>query len=250
MTVSDEMTCEEFTEMAPAYALAVLDETERIACTRHLAQSGPHRGCEEAVGEARQVTACLSAAVPARPPSPGLWRAIEARIGDVPAGAVDRRRRVREIAGWVVAAAVIGLTLVIMLVDSGRRAAVADGHRSTAREAIGLMTAPGTRVVAFVPRKIGVGRATLIVNPVQHRAILLADQIPPEAAPRLRLWAARGPNEPTSLAPVPLVASDGTSVADLGSALFEPAAPDQLFLSADSAGATSPEDVLFSVETR
>ena len=71
MTVSDEMTCEEFTEMAPAYALAVLDEMERTACTRHLAQRGPHRGCQEAVGEARQVTACLAAAVPARPPSPG-----------------------------------------------------------------------------------------------------------------------------------------------------------------------------------
>jgi hypothetical protein len=89
MTVSDQMTCEEFTEMAPAYALAVLDETERTACTRHLAQSGPHRGCEEALGEARQVTACLSAAVPARLPSPGLWRAIEARIGDDSAGATS-----------------------------------------------------------------------------------------------------------------------------------------------------------------
>ncbi len=87
MTVSDEMTCEEFTEMAPAYALAVLDEMERTACTRHLAQGGPHRGCQEAVGEAQQLTARLSAAVPARPPSPGLWRAIEARIADVPAGA-------------------------------------------------------------------------------------------------------------------------------------------------------------------
>ena len=86
MTASDEMTCEQFTEMAPAYALAVLDETERTACTRHLAQSGTHRGCQEALGEARQVTACLSAAVPARLPSPGLWRAIEARIGVDSAG--------------------------------------------------------------------------------------------------------------------------------------------------------------------
>ena len=79
MTASDEMTCEHFTEMAPAYALAVLDEGERTACTRHLARSGPHRGCRLAVTEARQVTAQLSAAVPARPPSPGLWRAIEAQ---------------------------------------------------------------------------------------------------------------------------------------------------------------------------
>jgi hypothetical protein len=112
------------------------------------------------------------------------------------------------------------------------------------------MTVPGTRAVAFIPRKFGVGRATLIVNPVQHRAILLADQIPPEAAPRLRLWAARGPNVPTSLAPVPFVASDGFAAADLGSALFAPAPPDQLFLSADSPDATAPEDILLTVETR
>jgi hypothetical protein len=248
MTVSDEMTCEEFTEMAPAYALAVLDEMERTACTRHLAQSGRHRGCHEAVGEARQVTACLSAAVPARRPSPRVWRAIEARIAEVPTGAVDRRRRVRELGGWVVAAAVIGFTLVSTLVDRGRRVVAVDGHRSTAREALGLMTAPGTRVVAFIPRKAGAGRATLIVNPVQHRALLLADQIPPEAAARLRLWGARGPNVPTPLAPVPFVASDGIAAADLGSSLFQPAPPDQLVLSADSPDATSPGDVLLTAD--
>jgi len=254
MTASDEMTCEEFTEMAPAYALAALDEIERTACTRHLAQSGPHCGCDEALGEARDVTACLSVAVPARPPSPGLWRAIEARVADVPAGAVDRRRRprerVREIAGWVVAAVVIGLSLVSTRADRARRGVAADGNRSTAREAIGLMTVPGTRVVAFIPRKIGVGRATLIVNPIQHRALLLADQIPAEAAPRLRLWGARGPNVPTPLAPVSFVAGDGIAAADLGSSLFEPASPDQLVLSADGPDATSPGDVLLTAETR
>ena len=135
MTASDEMTCEQFTEMAPAYALAVLDDTERTACTRHLAQSGPHRGCRRAVTEARQVTARLSAAVPARPPSPGLWRAIEARIADVPARAVDRRHRPRGIAGWVVPAAIIGITLVSAPVGTGR-GVPADGQRSTARDGI------------------------------------------------------------------------------------------------------------------
>ena len=118
MTASDEMTCEQFTEMAPAYALAVLDETERTACARHVAQSGPHRGCQDAVAEARQVTARLAAAVPARAPSPGLWRAIEARIADVPTRAVDRRRRPRGIGRWVVPAAIIGLTLAIALVGT------------------------------------------------------------------------------------------------------------------------------------
>jgi anti-sigma-K factor RskA len=135
MTASDEMTCEQFTEMASAYALAVLDETERTACTRHLAQSGPHRGCRQMVGEARRVTARLSAAVPARPPSPGLWRAIEARIADVPTRAVDRRRRPRGVGAWLVPAAIIGFTVVSALVGTGRGVPV-DGQRSTARDGI------------------------------------------------------------------------------------------------------------------
>jgi anti-sigma-K factor RskA len=77
------MTCEEFSEMAPAYVLAILDEVEWIACTRHLAQDGPHRRCPEAVDKARRITAHLCAALPARTPPPHLWRAIEARIADV-----------------------------------------------------------------------------------------------------------------------------------------------------------------------
>jgi hypothetical protein len=252
MTAQDEMTCEEFNEKAPAFALAVLDEMERTACTRHLAQIGPHRGCQDAVGEARRVTARLSAAVPARAPSPRLWQAIEARVADVPTGAGrdERRHRVRELGGWVVAAAVMGFYLVSTPVDRSRRAGAVEGRRSTAREALGLMTAPGTRVVPFIPSKAGAGRATLIVNPSQRRALLLADQIPPEAAPRLRLWGARGPAIPTPLASVSFVAGDGIAAADLGASLFEPAPPDRLVLSADSPDATAPGDVLLTAETR
>jgi hypothetical protein len=87
MTVHDDLTCEAFNDMAPAYALAAVDELERAACTRHLALTGPHRGCHEALAEAQRVTIRLSAAVPAHAPSPRLWRAIEARIADVPTGA-------------------------------------------------------------------------------------------------------------------------------------------------------------------
>ncbi len=251
MTLQGELTCDEFNDMAPAYALAVLDEMERTACTRHLELTGPHRGCQQTVAEAHRVTARLSAAVPAHSPSPHLWRAIEARIADFPAGAgtVERRHRVRELGGWVVAAVVIGFYVATTPADRGRRAEAVDGRRSTAHEALGLMTAPGTRVVAFVPRKPGAGRATLIINPAQHRALLLADQIPPEAAPRLRLWGVRGANVPTPLAAVPFVTSDGMAAADLGSSLFEPTPPQRLVLSADSPDATSPGDILLTAET-
>jgi hypothetical protein len=87
MTVHDDLTCEAFKDMAPAYALAAVDDVERAACTRHLALGGPHRGCHAVVAEAQRVTTRLSAAVSAHAPSPRLWRAIEARIADVPAGA-------------------------------------------------------------------------------------------------------------------------------------------------------------------
>jgi len=249
MSTQDEMTCEEFKDMAPAHALAVLDDAERTACTRHLAQSGPHRGCPQAIEEARYVTASLSAAVPARVPSPRVWRAIEARIADIPPRAIDRRRRVRELGGWLVAAAVTGFYLCSTPPDMSRRAVSRDAGHATVREAIGLMTAPGTRVVPFSARKAGAGRATLIVNLAQRRALLLADQIPPEAAQQLRLWGAWGPNVPTPLAPVP-IAGDGLAAADLGSCLFEPTAPDRLVLSADDPGATSPGNVLLTAETR
>jgi len=250
MSAPDDMTCEEFKEMAPAYGLAVLDDAERTACARHLAGSGSHRGCPDAVEEARHVSARLSAVVPARAPSPRVWRAIEARIADVPIGAVAPRPRMRELGGWFVAAAAIAIYLLSAPGATHRRAMAPKGGPSAAREALGLMTAPGTRVVPFRARKAGAGRATLIVNPAQHRALLLADQMPPGAAERLRLWGMRGPDVPTPIAPVPLVASEGIAAADLGSSLFEPTPPDHLVLSADGPGATSPSDVLLTAETR
>ena len=243
------MTCEEFGDMAAAYALALVNEAERTACMRHLAQSGPHRGCTEAVGEAQQVSEHLSVVVAARAPSPGVWRAIEARIADLPAVAVDRRRRVREVGGWLVATAVLAFYLFSPPHDAGHRAEAIAGGRTMAREALGLMTAPGTRIVPFSARKDGAGRATLLVNPVQHRALLLAEQIPPEAAQQLRLWGAWGPSVPTPIAPV-IIAGDGIAIADVGAYLFQQTPPDQLVLSADSPGATSPANVLLTAETR
>src|SRR6185312_201726 len=54
------MTCDEFKELAPAYALIALDEDERRACAQHLATVAPHRGCVEAVEQAALVAARLA----------------------------------------------------------------------------------------------------------------------------------------------------------------------------------------------
>jgi hypothetical protein len=118
------MTCEEFKETAPAYALSALEVAELAACKRHLAQSGPHRGCREAADAARQVTVRLATALPARPPSPRLWPAIAARIADVPPAARGRGRRLAEIGGWIVAAAVIGFSLYSTPTDARHRVVI------------------------------------------------------------------------------------------------------------------------------
>jgi hypothetical protein len=89
------MTCEDFKDFAAAYALGVLDESERIICAHHLAEGAPHRGCVAAVEEARWTTARLSAVVPAEPTPPGLWPTIASRIAVIPHSA-DRRRRLRK----------------------------------------------------------------------------------------------------------------------------------------------------------
>jgi anti-sigma-K factor RskA len=95
VTVKHEMTCEEFKDLAPAYALGVLDESERIACAHHLVEGAPHRGCVSLLEEARWTTARLSAAVPAQIPPERLWQTISSRLASVPHPAIERRRRLR-----------------------------------------------------------------------------------------------------------------------------------------------------------
>ena len=247
--MQDEMTCEEFKDTAPAYALAITSEAERSACTRHLARSGPHLGCPEAMGEARRVTDHLFEATPARTPSPRIWRAIEARITEVPPKTVGRRRSMREFGGWCVAAAAIGFYLFTSPMCTRQGPPAVDRATTTVPEVLGLMTAPGTRVVAFTARQVGDGRATLIVNSVQRRALVMVDQIPLKTSRRLRLWGSRGANDPIPLVPMSFTVN-GVAAADLGATLFEPSAPDRLVLSDDGPHATSPGEILLAADIR
>jgi anti-sigma-K factor RskA len=109
------MTCDEFKEMAPSYALIALDEEERSACADHLAK-GPHRGCREAVASAEMVAARLGAALIPQRPSPEVWGAIAARLSpDRGAATVAddaaRRRGLYHLCGWLLAAALVGVYL-------------------------------------------------------------------------------------------------------------------------------------------
>jgi len=73
------MDCRSFKELVPALALDALDEPERSACAAHLAEHGPHDGCEQAERDARALAARLARALPERPVDARVWRAIEDR---------------------------------------------------------------------------------------------------------------------------------------------------------------------------
>ena len=109
------MTCDEFKELAPAYALIALDEQERSACADHLAMGFPHRGCREAVAAAELVAARLGTALIPQRPSPQVWRSIAARLhedrGNSPGPEDARRRNLYHLCGWLVAAALVGVYL-------------------------------------------------------------------------------------------------------------------------------------------
>jgi anti-sigma-K factor RskA len=116
------LSCDEFKEMAPAYALTALDEVERAACARHLAEGTAHRGCREVVAEAELVAARLGASLAPRMPSVHVWTAIAARIrageGAPPlADEAARRRGLYHLCGFLVAAALVGLYLYNAPVD-------------------------------------------------------------------------------------------------------------------------------------
>jgi anti-sigma-K factor RskA len=244
------MTCEEFLEQAPAYALSILEQDERNACARHLGEVGPHRGCTGAVEEARQTAAALSGALPGRRPSPQLWGAIEARLtGDLPRDRRARRRVWRELAGWFVAAAVIGLYLYGPPLDTRRGAVAVEGAPAIIRSAMALMTLPGSRLLAFSPWRENAGRATLIMSAGEQRAMVLCDRTPPAAARRLRLWSARGQGRPVPLALLSL-SNEGVASVALGKELFEPGLPDRLLISADGPDAKSPTEILLSAELK
>jgi anti-sigma-K factor RskA len=243
------MTCEDFVEQSAAYVLGILDPAERAACLQHLEGAGPHRGCTAAVAEAQAVAASLAQALPHHRPSRQVWRAIEARLGELPREPRARRRLWRELAGWFVAAAVIGVYLYSVPLDTRRRAVAVEAAPSMVRESMTLMTAPGTRVLVFRARRADAGRASLIMSASEGRAVVLCDHVPPESARRLRLWAIRGDAAPMALGPLAL-SEEGVAWAQLGPAFFGPSAPDRLLISADDPSALIPTEVLLSAELR
>jgi hypothetical protein len=128
------ITCDEFKELAPAYALIALEEEERRACAEHLASEVPHRGCLQALEEAALVTARLGTSLRPVVPPARIWQNIAAEVRANRAGgpvAVTiarassieeaRRRGLYQICGWLLAATLLGLYLYAFPFDFRRR---------------------------------------------------------------------------------------------------------------------------------
>lgn len=75
------MKCSEFKENVAAFALDALTPEERRDCEAHLAESGPHEGCEDELRRAYETTALIGAALPEERPGSHVWGEIEAQLG-------------------------------------------------------------------------------------------------------------------------------------------------------------------------
>ncbi|MDG2308018.1 MAG: anti-sigma factor [Candidatus Binatia bacterium] len=74
------MKCAEFKENVAAFALDALTEQERNACDAHLAETGPHDGCENELRQAYETTALIGAALPPGNAGEHVWTAIESKL--------------------------------------------------------------------------------------------------------------------------------------------------------------------------
>jgi hypothetical protein len=243
------MDCEEFRELAPAFALGALEEPERADCAAHLAgDRRRHQGCAEALAEAQAVAAQLASLLPRWRPRSRVWEAIQ--LGVMQTGRMPRaQRRVwRELSGWFVAAAVLGLYLYNAPVDSARKADAAVTAPPAMRLAAALLMNEGTRHYVFHPRLPGPGRGSLILNRTERSAVVMVDRVALEPGLGLRLWAARsGGGAPVLLTRLS-AGIDGMATAEVSETLFEPAQPEELWLSIDPQDAAAPRSVLLAAQ--
>ena len=151
------MTCDEFKELAPAYALIALEDEERRACAEHLASAAPHRGCLQALEEAGLVTARLGTALQPVVPAARVWQNIAAEVRTHRAGGAvavsiarassieeARRRGIYQICGWLLAVTLLGLYLYAFPFDLRRRhpAVTSPAEQETALQSV----SPGTQL--------------------------------------------------------------------------------------------------------
>lgn len=246
------MTCEEFQELAAAYALSALDPSEREACDAHLAEP-EHRGCAEALDRAREAGALLAMSLPPLATPPSVWAGIERRVGAVPS--------LRPLAwgGWVLAAAAAAVVLWLGVDRDRQRDAVAlmthavqSAHDEQARcgaelaasksdaklkqQAIDLLQQSGTKLIALEAQGGATQTARLIYNPAGQGFLVGGGMLAP-AGKDYELWVIRGDRK----LPAGLLkgASEGALVAAIDPTLLAGGSPDAIAVTLEPAGGGS-----------
>jgi anti-sigma-K factor RskA len=242
------VTCDEFQDQAAAYALGALESEEARACDRHLGERSHQRDCDRVARRMRATVVALADSLPSVRPSPGVWRAIEARLG---LAAPTRRALPLALAAGVALAAIAAWQLERAsahrdLEARQRELTALAGAAAEGREVADLLAEPGSRVVPLAPVPGGGGRAAAVVNLAARRAVVVTSALAPQAGKDYQLWVIRG-----TAAPVPagfLRFAAGNAAAASGQidpALLTGAPPDALAVSLEPAGGSrSPTQVL------
>jgi anti-sigma-K factor RskA len=236
------MTCAEFKELAAAYAIGALDDAERAACDRHLAEATPndHAGCYEALEQANETAHALALSLPPVKPRADLWKAIEAETSGLKSAPAPFARR--SVVPWLLAAAM--LLVIVWLGWSRHELAerVEENHRALAKahtqaaeltnareqcvrdldaantklalrdQAVAMMALPSGRVVALAPQpgapKL---RATAIIDTKAKRAMLVVADLEAQAGKDFELWVIKTGEKPRAAG---LLRSTGVTAID------------------------------------
>ena len=213
------MKCAEFKELCAAYVLGSVEPAERDACDAHLAEA-EHEGCHAALAGAAATVHTIPLALEPLRPRKELWDAIAQQIA--PPSAMARRRRVWPVAVVAVACAAAALFLLYERDGLVQRAGDAErtlagrteelrkaealretcqtelaglkGQLEAQKEAVALLTAPGTRLVALAPDpKDSVDhRAVVLFDAGQNRAAIVAHGLSVQAGKDYELWVIKG----------------------------------------------------------
>ncbi|WP_327041147.1 anti-sigma factor [Micromonospora ureilytica] len=183
--------------LAGAYVLDAVDDVERAAFERHLAECEP---CRDEVAELRETVARLADETDVEATPPGLRERTLAQAARTPqlrvsaAGADGGRRAGRWRQLTVAAAAAVllagGASAVTWTVSNDR---ISDEQASSAqaRQIAAVLDAPDARVFER-PLQPG-GAATVVVSRDRDRGVVLLRDLPAPGAGRIyELWLIRG----------------------------------------------------------
>jgi hypothetical protein len=254
------MTCGEFKEQVAALALGMLDTGERAACERHLGEVATHEGCLAALRQANETAALLALSLPPVAPAAATWTAIEAATRA--ATALRPRRRLLDVAPWLVAAAAallcawalreraVGRDAAAVARAEAQAAAGRAGDEARARaqcvaerdayrrdaelrkEALALLQQPGARLVPLAQQAGTSASASVIWHP--GKAFVLGRGLQAPSGRDYELWVIRGDRK----IPAGLLRGDATGalVTAIDPALLAGGAPDAIAVTLEAAG--------------